>query len=279
MEENKNNIEHHDDVSTPAGQNAPVNNLPKSQPPQYINSPIVGDEYSSGEETNSISEDKKKYIWMTIIILIVVLLAVGLWAIGKSRNSSSLPNQSVSEIAPVAVAPSNTAPGNSEVPAATPNSNQASVDLSKTFQDQVSGYQISYPADWVFEKTVNDVTFSGQDGTNASYCQVDVQNDIESTSLDAMVKELKDEYTTNGDTAIRIYDEKPFTYNMKDGTKLVGSAFKVEYVEEGDNYRDWQIIIPRNGKFFTWMYNAPKEDYDTYYNIALAMLNSWVITK
>jgi hypothetical protein len=55
----------------------------------------------------------------------------------------------------------------------------------------------------------------------------------------------------------------------------------VEYVMAGERYKQWVIVIPRpkGDIFHTWFYTSPINQYNDFFNIAKAMLDSWTITE
>ncbi|MCM8760924.1 MAG: hypothetical protein NC938_06665 [Candidatus Omnitrophica bacterium] len=157
--------------------------------------------------------------------------------------------------------------------------------LASVFDASTLGYMICYPGDWVYETpTSHQIVFSGKEGTEAYYSTVSIQNILSAKEggkyesvaevADDVVEQLK-----TGASEMNIYDEKPFSYNMKDGHVLKGLEFKMEYVRQSRKFRQWLIILqrPSGEAFHIWSYTSPEDRYNTYYDIARKMLESWDI--
>jgi len=166
---------------------------------------------------------------------------------------------------------------NSQTYPASNSTDESQKPLTKVFQDDNLGYSISYPGDWTYQTGDNEITFNGPAGTDAIYSEVDVQNNIQEDNIDSQISDIKGEYDTGQSPQFSPITD--YVYTMKDGTKITGKTFKIDYVDGGEAQRDWQIIVPVNGQFFTWEYSSPTDQYDTYLSIAQNMLNSWTINK
>jgi len=155
------------------------------------------------------------------------------------------------------------------------------------FQEGGYGFTLNYPADWMYEMPSKvKAVFSGKKGTPAWDSVISIQNVLSSSKggtygdVNGVINGIKSQIMA-ADKNARIYDEKAFSYNMMDGKQLAGKEFKVEYLNQGINYRQWQIVVPRYGGevFHAWTYTAPVNIYDSYLATAQAMLNSWIILK
>lgn len=157
--------------------------------------------------------------------------------------------------------------------------------LSNTFKDDSLGYGINYPSGWVQQKEadsetgITTIAFS-PDKANPSaivYIQsIAGQQAVTSEALDAFIKSVQGELVKAGG---KTYDEKDFIYTYEDGTKSTGKAFKAEYSDSGMNVKQWLIAIP-NGKKLHWLtYVSDVNQYDSNYDTALAMIESWKISK
>ena len=156
----------------------------------------------------------------------------------------------------------------------------------KTFQEGSFGYTINYPSDWVYTKPSQyTVVFSGKEGMDAYYSTVSIQNIASSKAggkhenVDSLAKSLKDQITTGAENG-KISDEKAFDCSA-DGEKLTAKGFKAEYARQGENFKQWVVVVQRaDGKaFHVWSYTSPAAQYDTFLGTAQAILDSWAITK
>ncbi|MBI2252101.1 MAG: hypothetical protein HYU63_05085 [Armatimonadetes bacterium] len=153
------------------------------------------------------------------------------------------------------------------------------------FRDKGLGYQIGYSVDWIYEKPSNyQIVFSGKKDTPAYYSTVSIQNIASKKtggkyeSISPLINVLKNQFKTSAKNT-KIYNEKTFIYTMKNGIKLTGREFIIEYTRQGENFKQWEIVVPRVGEeiFYVWAYTSPVDQYNTWFNIAKEMLNLWVI--
>lgn len=159
------------------------------------------------------------------------------------------------------------------------------INLVNTFSDSALGYEIKYPEDWVQQKEtdketgVTTITFLPNEASpfvNVLVQNVEVQQTISLVALNTFIKSVQGELVKSKG---KVYDEKEFVYNFANGTTSAGKAFKAEYEDNGTNIKQWIVTVP-NGKKLYWLsYISDIDQYDTNYNIALAMLDSWKISK
>jgi hypothetical protein len=158
--------------------------------------------------------------------------------------------------------------------------------LENIFQEKGFGYTIHYPADWVYAKSSPyTVLFSGQEGTDAFYSTISIQNVASKKrggkyeDIDSFVTDLKNQLMT-GAKNTKIYNEKPLAYE-KNWVKLTGKEFIAEYIRQGEHFKQRVIVIKRDtGEiFYAWFYTAPENLYNSFLPVAEAMLDSWTIIE
>jgi len=161
------------------------------------------------------------------------------------------------------------------------------VNLGKEFRDDSLGYTLSYPSDWIYQRPSEyTVVFSGRMGTTAYHATVTIQN-VASTRIGGIFEDVisvVNDYKCQlvaGVEEIYFYDQKTWRWRLDDGRELQGIGFTAEYPLQGDVFKTSEVIFPHaNGNIFcSWAYSAPKEDYDTYSDIANAMFDSWTFTS
>ena len=158
--------------------------------------------------------------------------------------------------------------------------------LEGVFDGGTLGYTIRFPADWIYDTPSSyQVVFSGKKDTPAYYSTVSIQNILSakqggrykdvSEVADGIIGQLNQEAS-----AVKVSEEKPFTYTTREEKKLRGLELKAEYVRQDKKFRQWVVIVPRpSGEtFHIWSYTSPDDLYNTYYGNAQLMLDSWVIS-
>ncbi|MCX5811673.1 MAG: hypothetical protein NT178_03910 [Proteobacteria bacterium] len=155
----------------------------------------------------------------------------------------------------------------------------------KLFQEQGAGYNIEYPYDWTYAKSGTTFVFSGLSGTKAYFSTVSIQNLLSTKAkvgkyqnVDAVVSDLLNQLETAKE--FKRSGIEPFPYS-KGSMQLIGKHFIVEYIRDGERFRQWIIVLPRpkGEAFHAWFYTSPITQYDEFLGIAKAMLNSWIITE
>ena len=178
-------------------------------------------------------------------------------------------------------------PSGQEAPAQVlpkPAPKQASIPIHRQFADRNLGYAIDYPDDWIMEKSSAYTTlFSGRQGTEAYYATVRIQNVKPQTVSDSkqalvsVVGDLKAKLTA-GAQKVTYLAEGPFLYDRK-GVRLEGHQFIVAYVNEGQRFRQWTVVMPRSSGTVThiWSYATHDRRFDFFRPIAEQMMRSWTL--
>ena len=161
---------------------------------------------------------------------------------------------------------------------------QATPSAERRFADRELGYAIDYPGDWMMEKpTAFSTVFSGRQGTEAYYATVRIQNVKPQAANDpkqAMVGVLGDlkAKLAAGAGELAYLAEGPFLYDRQ-GVRLEGHQFMVAYVNEGQRFRQWTIVMPRSSGTVThiWSYASQDRRFDAFRPVAEKMLRSWTL--
>jgi hypothetical protein len=157
------------------------------------------------------------------------------------------------------------------------------VDLAGVFQDAGLGYEIRFPADWIYDlSSPSTVVFSGDFWTDAYYSTVTLRKipsaEAGGAFSDAseVVKDLKCQLVSESPD-VRVRDGEPWTWDLTGGPKLVGPEFTAEFERDGESFQAWYVIFPHpDGKAFaSFTYTSPADTYDTYLEIAEAMFDAW----
>jgi hypothetical protein len=165
-----------------------------------------------------------------------------------------------------------------------PTPPQASASADRRFSDRELGYAIDYPGDWEMEKPTQFSTiFSGRRGTEAYYATVRIQNVKPQTASgpkQAMVGVLGDlkAKLAAGAAELAYLAEGPFLYDRR-GVRLEGHQFMVAYVNEGQRFRQWTVVMPRSSGTVThiWSYASQDRRFDVFRPVAEEMLRSWTL--
>ena len=167
---------------------------------------------------------------------------------------------------------------------AVPEADEEKYKLSSTFSDTGLGYSIKYPSEWVYSKIKpHIVMFSGKENTPAYYATINIQN-LASTLIGGKFNTIKDaedhfyQQLRSGTLSFSASESKTFTFSSG-GRNITGTVSFMTYSRENEDFKQLMIIFPRHDRklFYAVMYTAPKEDYDTYYPVAVEMLNTMVI--
>jgi type II secretory pathway pseudopilin PulG len=157
--------------------------------------------------------------------------------------------------------------------------------IPNSFKDDIMGYEIKYPDDWVQQKEedkengIITITFlpNKVNPSATVYVQSVVgQQIITAEGFNVFIRSIQNELIA---AKGKVYDEKDFVYTFTDGTKSIGKAFKTEYSENEINVKQWLIAIPVDKKLYWFTFVSDIDQYDSNYNIVLAMLDSWKIKK
>ena len=161
---------------------------------------------------------------------------------------------------------------------------QASAPTGQRFADGGLGYAIDYPGDWMVEKpTAFSTMFSGRERSEAYYATIRIQNvkpRTASSPRQAVVGVLGDlkAKLAAGAGELSYLAEGPFTYDRQ-GVRLEGHQFLVAYVNEGQRFRQWTVLMPRSSGTVThiWSYASQERRFDVFRPIAEQMLRSWTL--
>lgn len=154
----------------------------------------------------------------------------------------------------------------------------------RRFQLPEFGFTIDYPSDWTaIRPTPFRLVVSGQEGTDAFYATVTVQNvqpnltGSASQKVASVVADLKAELEQNT-RGIKYFGERPFTYD-RSGLRLNGRQFLATYSYDNVQFRKWAMVLPRDGGtvLHIWSYTAPEDRFNAYRLIAEGMLRSWTL--
>ncbi len=162
------------------------------------------------------------------------------------------------------------------------DNSQTDTNLSNVFSEPGYGYSIGYPADWIYQKQDEyTVIFSGEQGTDAYYSTVAIQNIASARiggkfgSVAEVVADAQNQLRQADNASIAEAEEIEFT--AEGGQKVKGKIFLASYTVNGEQYKQLEIVVPRaDGKiFYTFAYTSPADQYDDYYPQAEAMFASW----
>lgn len=160
----------------------------------------------------------------------------------------------------------------------------AGPELSNVFEDAGLGYSIRYPGDWVYTKSKPYIViFSGREGTPAYYATVTIQNLASTLSggnfntVDDVIAHFRKQLESGARDASMSTPE-PFSVQA-DGKTMSGKVYTVTYTRQNARFKQRMVIFARFDMqlFYAFIYTASVADYDTYYPIARAMLESWNI--
>jgi len=177
------------------------------------------------------------------------------------------------------------AQGNGLKPASRGDASHPVPRPTRQFANATLGYSIAYPQEWVaVRETPYMVVFSGAKGSEAYFATVSVQNvqpQDASTPREAAVSvhaSLKRGLAAAG-TQARIVADKAIVYD-KDGQVLHGHQFLVIYRQNGREFAQWTVVLPRTAGTVThvWSYAAPRRTFDLYRPLAAKMLKTLTIT-
>lgn len=156
--------------------------------------------------------------------------------------------------------------------------------LSERLEEWRLGYALRYPAGWTV-KHLNDFTVrlsAGRDARNRESA-ITIQN-MAGTASGGVYEKVEDvadafrRQIRGLDPKAVFRDDRPFSYS-RTRLRLTGLEFNATYKVGGNEWRQWQIILPRpDGRtFHAWGLTAPAERFDEYARVAASILDSWVI--
>jgi len=143
------------------------------------------------------------------------------------------------------------------------------------FSNEKLGYSIKYPQTWVKDETAKDSDNFMVPGPDGKVMAVITINDsqILPGKLEQAFKETKAVLLAK---KAKIYDEKDFIYTSDTGDKITGKQMKQEISLQGNNVKQWIILLPtRKNKVLEWIYTASPDNYGVYSQEAIDILSSW----
>lgn len=169
-----------------------------------------------------------------------------------------------------------------------PPAPKQSIILEQTYSFQLhdSGGQnirdlwsIHYPKKWeVLKESGRSVVIGSPEETELT--TVNIQW-VMYSDLQRGITSLKNQFSSAPDYTLISEGQ----YAMKDasGKALDGRQLLVEYENEGERYRQWQIIVENPSDSLstqlTWAYTGATSQYDRDLPVAQAMLDSWKVSS
>ncbi|MCC7275696.1 MAG: hypothetical protein IT561_23700 [Alphaproteobacteria bacterium] len=156
--------------------------------------------------------------------------------------------------------------------------------LSERLEEWRLGYALRYPRGWQVVR-LNDFTVrlsAGRDAGNRESA-ITIQN-MAGVASGGVYERAEDvakafrQQILGLDGKAQFHAERPFVY-ARTRLRLKGTEFSAAYRVQGNDWRQWQIVLPRpdGGSFHAWGLTAPAERFDDYAKVAAAILESWVI--
>ena len=167
----------------------------------------------------------------------------------------------------------------------TPGQPAASADsLAERLEEWQLGYALRYPTGWKATR-LNDFTVrlsAGRDARNRESA-ITIQN-MASTASGGVYEKVDEvagafrRQIQGLDAKATLRNDRPFSYS-RTRVRLTGLEFSAAYKVGGNEWRQWQIVLPRpdGSAFHAWGLTAPAERFDDYARVAAAILESWVI--
>ncbi|MGE0714994.1 MAG: hypothetical protein AB7P02_06100 [Alphaproteobacteria bacterium] len=157
--------------------------------------------------------------------------------------------------------------------------------LSERLEEWRLGYALRYPAGWQVVR-LNDFTVrlsAGRDARNRESA-ITIQN-MAGVAQGGVYEQAEDvarafrKQIVGLDPKAQFHSERPFNY-ARTRLRLKGVEFSAAYRVGGNDWRQWQIVLPRpdGNAFHAWGLTAPAERFDDYARVAAAILESWVIS-
>lgn len=175
-------------------------------------------------------------------------------------------------------------PPSQRVPPPAPPAADAGDALPQRLEAWQLGYALRYPAGWTVSR-LNEFTVrisAGRDPRNRESA-ITIQN-MASTAAGGAYEKPEDvagafrKQIEGLDPKAQFRSARPFHYD-RTRLRLTGTEFNAAYRVGGNDWRQWQIVVPRpDGRVFhAWGLTAPAERFDDYAKVAGAILESWVI--
>jgi hypothetical protein len=150
--------------------------------------------------------------------------------------------------------------------------------LERTFRERGLGYVMKYPQDWKVDLTADFVaTFEPAFASDAAEGMVIVRN-IQAASAEQVEEDLIAQYIALS-TLSSYRDQEDYVYTLEGEVDLAGRELIIEYPENGREWRQWVVIIPRRGQelVHVWSYANTIDEYRDHLPLAEAMFATWEI--
>ncbi|MDR2017941.1 MAG: hypothetical protein LBQ00_03550 [Syntrophobacterales bacterium] len=157
--------------------------------------------------------------------------------------------------------------------------------LANTFKGQNLEYNVSYPNDWVYTFQAPYIVVFSAKKVASGEATISIRN-LNSTlvaggrfkDVDSVIDGLLNQLKTTKDAVV--YDPELYIYS-EGQTKLTGKQVVVEYILQGEKYKQWVVVLPRvaGDVFHVWSFVSKAKSYDANLVIAKAMLNSFTIIQ
>lgn len=154
----------------------------------------------------------------------------------------------------------------------------------KEFKDKKNQYVIEYPANWVMNRSSeNIVSFYGKEGTISHDSQVSLEvvpaksNGGKYEDAKAAIDALQNNFTAN-EKNVKVVESGKIRL-LSQAEKFYGEYFIATYTHEGRQMKKIQIVVATDGGsvFYFWSYTSPVAQYDIDLPTAKAMFESWTI--
>ncbi len=156
--------------------------------------------------------------------------------------------------------------------------------LAERLEEWRLGYALRYPTGWKVSR-LNDFTVrlsAGRDARNRESA-ITIQN-MAGTASGGVYEKIDDvaaafrRQIKGLDPKATFRNDRPFPYS-RTRVRLTGVEFSAAYKVGGNEWRQWQIILPRpdGSAFHAWGLTAPAERFDDYARVAASILESWII--
>ena len=154
----------------------------------------------------------------------------------------------------------------------------------RKFNDDALGFALDIPGDWAVERpSPFTVVFSGESGRDSYFTTVSIQNIDGSSVPDTgkRVSRVLADLRAGLDRRakdVRFVGDASYAYDHR-GVHLDGRQVLVDYMFQGQRFRQWTLVVPRAGAsvVHVWSYTAPAAQFDATRPAAEAMLKSWTL--
>lgn len=157
--------------------------------------------------------------------------------------------------------------------------------LKRTYESKEKQYTIQYPTNWQFiDEGKGAVVFRGKAGKSSLPVSVNIQTIFTKKARGeySSVKALMDDFWSQvprHTEDVKFQGRRSIMLVESDGTKLSGEQTTLTFKENGETFKQWQIMVmTKDGRLFqAWAYRAPLKYYNANLSLAQSMLTSWRI--